>query len=196
MRIPAFLGLLVLGVLGGPAYAERYKSSPATSDVAGRADHTRGERVAASLTAGELAITSATPRAHPASHDPTPGISPRSARKPSHLSAGDISSNVALHATEIEHCYLDAVGTVRRTAQLDLMFVIAREGDVLSLDIAAPTASPQAVHRIATCIRTAVDGLRFPERRNDTTAIIPYVFQRTEAPGAGPQLSCWNPKGC
>ena len=37
--------------------------------------------------------------------------------------------------------------------------------------------------------------LRFPERRNDTTATVPYYFQHTNTPGGGPQESCWNPKG-
>ena len=33
-------------------------------------------------------------------------------------------------------------------------------------------------------------------RKTFTTATIPYFFQRTAAPNAGPQLSCWDPKGC
>ena len=49
---------------------------------------------------------------------------------------------------------------------------------------------------MAACIREAVEVVKFPARRNDTTAIVPYFFQHTNTPGGGPQLSCWDPKGC
>jgi hypothetical protein len=206
MRISALSSLatlIVLGVLAGPVHAERHKTSAVARSVADPAART--ERPGASLTTGAIAITgsvgvaavaAATHRELPAAGTRDLGAAPRRPRKQAHLSASDVAALVAPHAPRIERCYLDAVGAVRRTAQLDVMFVIARQGKLLSVDIGAPTASPHAVHAMATCIRAAVDDLQFPERRNDTTAIIPYVFQRTEAPNAGPQLSCWDPKGC
>jgi hypothetical protein len=198
MRNSAPLAALVLGALGvlaGPVHADRarHKTAHASRDVAGPVT-ARAERTAA-LTTGSIAITGASRRDVPAAAI-DPAAAPAPTRKPSHLSTVDVSSLVAPYASDIERCYVGTVGEVRRTAQLDLMFVIAREGHVLSVDIGAPSASPRATLSLASCIRTAVSSLHFPERRNDTTAIIPYAFQRTEAPNAGPQLSCWNPKGC
>jgi hypothetical protein len=191
MRNSALVSVVLLGVLGGPAHAEHDGASPAVTT--GRP---RTERIAS--LGGALAITGAIAReplaARVTAGEPGPATShPASER---YLSASDISAQVAPYVPEIERCYLTAVGDPRRTAQLDLMFVIARQGEVLSLDIAAPSVSVRKVHKIASCIRTAVEALRFPERRNGTTAILPYLFQRTEAPDAGPQPSCWNPKGC
>jgi hypothetical protein len=45
-------------------------------------------------------------------------------------------------------------------------------------------------------VRASLDTLRFPQRRAETTAVIPYFFQHTWAPNSGPQESCWSPKGC
>jgi len=109
---------------------------------------------------------------------------------------GDVSEIIAQRGAEIEHCYIDALGAARRGGRLDLMFVIARDGHVVSLDSAAPGVPVVAAHHLHECLRTAVEALQFPARRNDTTAVVPYYFQRTDAPNAGPQLSCWNPRGC
>jgi hypothetical protein len=182
--------LTMLGVLPCLAQAE----------PPGRVAGTRTVHTGASLTTGALAITGASRaselRRVPGVAASRDSAAPRRARKQAHLSASDVAALVAPHEDAIERCYLTAVGNVRRTSQLDVMFVIARQGNLLSVDIGAPDASPYAVHAMTSCIRTAVADLQFPERRNDTTAIIPYVFQRTEAPDAGPQLSCWNPRGC
>jgi hypothetical protein len=45
-------------------------------------------------------------------------------------------------------------------------------------------------------VRHAVEAVTFPARRTYTTATVPYFFQRTAAPNAGPQESCWNERGC
>jgi hypothetical protein len=189
LSIPTLAAVLALGVLHGAVHAEprtggRTALHASTGALTGAIAITGTTRTGvAGVAAGEL--TSA-----------RDSVAPRPPRKQAHLSASDVAALVAPHGPAIERCYLDAVGGVRRTSQLDLMFVIARQGHVLSVDIGAPAASPLAVDAMVRCIRSAVDSLHFPERRNDTTAIVPYVFQRTEAPSAGPQLSCWNPKGC
>jgi hypothetical protein len=151
------------------------------------------------FTTGDLGIT-ATARARTAS-TPTestvaavgPALRTRHARD---LTTGDVTDIVAPRAADIERCYLDALGTSRRGGRLDVMLTIARNGAVLSVDTAAPGLPAVAAHHMHSCIRGAVEGLQFPVRRNDTTAIVPYYFQRTDAPDAGPQLSCWNPRGC
>jgi len=178
MRLSALSSTLILGTLVtlvAPAQAERKAPRVAAAGVPARE-----EQRAPTLTTGDLALTG------PA----------RAPRKEPFLAVGDITALVTPHAPEIERCYLDHIGAALRPGHLDLTFVIARDGNVLSLAAAAPGIPAKVVHQIVTCIRETVGGLQFPARRNDTTAVVPYFFQRTLAPNAGPQLSCWNPKGC
>ena len=186
MRISALSSTLVLGTLVTltvSAHAEHKASHVATNQVAALSGPARGERPASSLTTGDLALTGVT--------RPT-----RTPHTEAFLEAGDIAALVTPHNPEIEQCYLDEISASRRPGHLDLTFVITRDGDVLSLKAAAAGVPAKIAHKIETCIHAAVDGIQFPARRNDTTAVVPYFFQKTNAPNAGPQLSCWNPKGC
>jgi len=49
------------------------------------------------------------------------------------------------------------------------------------------------VDAIDACVQATVT---FPARRTWTTATVPYFLLHTDAPNAGPQLSCWDPNGC
>ena len=173
MRISVLSSTVVLGTLAAAAHADH--KEPRVAAASGPA---REERSAP--TTGELAFTG------PA----------RAPYQEPFLAVGDITALVRPHAPEIQHCYLRGIGAGRRPGHLDVTFVIARDGNVLSVKAAAPGVPARTVRRIGTCIRKAVDGLQFPSRPNDTTAIVPYFFQRTVAPNAGPQMSCWNRKGC
>jgi hypothetical protein len=184
MRISALSSVLLLGGLLGSAHADRKDHPPANPAVAAlgpvRGDRpARADRVP-SLSTGDLALTG------PA----------RSARPDLFLTAGEITTHVAPHASEIERCYLDHLGDARRGGHLDLTLVITRDGGVLSLKAAASGLPVKTARKVEACIREIVETVQFPTRRNDTTAVVPYVFQKTDAPGAGPLLSCWNPKGC
>jgi len=172
MRIKVLSGsagsLLVLGVVA-------VLGAPAQADR-----RVAAANPGAALTTGELRITSA----------------PRAPRTPAFLDARQVAAEVRPYAPEIERCYLDHLGDVRRAGRLDLTFVIGRDGHVVSLAAAAADLPSRTAHRVESCIRDAIDALHFPARRNDTTAVVPYYFQHTDAPGGGPQLSCWNPNGC
>ncbi|HMG53541.1 MAG TPA: hypothetical protein VK601_08660 [Kofleriaceae bacterium] len=172
MRIKALSGsltsLLVVGVLGAPAHAEPERVAAATVPAG------------ASLSTGELRLTGAA----------------RSARKDAFLDARAVAAEVRPYAPEIERCYVDHLDDVRRAGRLDLTLVIGRDGYLVSLAASAPGLPSRAANRVVSCIRDAIQVLHFPARRNDTTAIVPYYFQHTETAGGGPQLSCWNPKGC
>jgi hypothetical protein len=56
--------------------------------------------------------------------------------------------------------------------------------------------SAKPTQKLAACVRATLDDVQFPARRNETIAVVPYFFQKTVARNAGPQLSCWNAKGC
>jgi hypothetical protein len=203
MRITALSTVLAIGVLGlfsHPARADRKKPLAASRELAALVDPVRTPRPAPTLTTSDLGPTATTHAGRPASAQPDgnvaavgPALRARTARD---LTTGDVTEAVAPHAADIERCYVEALGAARRGGRLDVMLTIARNGSVLSVDTAAPGLSAVAAHQMHSCIRGAVESLQFPVRRNDTTAIVPYYFQRTDAPDAGPQLSCWNPRGC
>ena len=181
MRITALSSALALGALAlgvHPASADR--AAPTHhAKIAAVLEPARPVRGEPTLT-GELGLTGAR-------HAP---------REERFLAAREITAEIAPHGAEIQRCYLDHLAAIRRPGQLDLTFVISRRGDVLSLQIAAPGLAARTARAVETCIRDVVSAVQFPERRNDTTAIVPYYFQKTVAPHAGPQLSCWNAKGC
>jgi hypothetical protein len=175
MRTTALTSLLVIGALvvpaAAPAQADRKQivQSPSAGPVA----------APRSALTGELRLTGTT-----------------RARKDPFLSPAEVAAEVRPYAPEIERCYLERLDDTRRAGHLDLTFVIGRDGYVVSLVAAAQGLSSRTTHQIESCIREAVTAIHFPARRSDTTAIVPYYFQHTDAPGAGPQLSCWNPRGC
>ncbi|HEX3765975.1 MAG TPA: hypothetical protein VHW23_45075 [Kofleriaceae bacterium] len=172
--------MVALGALAAPAHAEhKTADKPRERIAAAAAAAVRTDRGGTSLTTGDLGLTGARP-----------------ARKDVLLEASDISAEVRPYGPDIERCYLERLGDVRRAGRLDLTFVIGRDGYVVSLDATAPGLPAKTVKQVSACIREAVDAIHFPERRSDTTAIVPYLFQHTNTPGGGPQLSCWNSKGC
>src|SRR5262245_6409115 len=132
MRIPGLPTLLVLGVLGSTAHADRDKRS-STREVTDIADRASAERFARSLS-GALGITGAARAEQPAPgtaiRDLGPVVTPVIAPKEPYLSASDINALVAPHGAQIERCYVEAIGDVRRAGHLDLTFAIARQGNV------------------------------------------------------------------
>ncbi len=115
---------------------------------------------------------------------------------PPALSAQDVTSQLRPVADAIEHCYMDRTAEVRGAGHLELVLTVSRQGVVEHVDVNTPGLAAKIGKDIAGCIRTAVTSISFPARKVFTTATIPYFFQRTAAPGAGPQLSCRNPNGC
>jgi hypothetical protein len=175
--------LLVLGALAAPARAEHKDAARPRERVAAAAAAAVHADRGGALTTGELGLT---------------GV--RGARngagKGAFLEPTEVAAEVRPYAPDIERCYLDRLDDIHHAGKLDVMFVIGRDGHVVSLDIAAPSLPARNVVQMAACIREVVDPIHFPARRGDTTAIVPYFFQHTSAPGGGPQLSCWNPRGC
>jgi hypothetical protein len=178
MRTSVFSGLLLLGVLVGSAHADR-KAPPASVPTVA----TLGPTHHAALTTGDRALTG------PVRSTPT-------AEREAYLTAREISAQVSPYMSEIERCYLERAGDVKRTGRLGLTVNIARDGAVRSVRAAAPGLPTRTARRVESCIRDIVEPVRFPARRSDTTAIVPYAFQKTHAPEAGPLMSCWNPRGC
>lgn len=112
------------------------------------------------------------------------------------LSHAEIEAEVQPHAPAIARCYLGATGDVRGAGQLELRLDIHRIGVVDAIAVHTPGLSSRQARQIERCVRRVVADVSFPPRRTSTTATVPFFYQRTAAPDAGPQPSCWNPRGC
>ena len=112
------------------------------------------------------------------------------------LSLSEINAKVKPLSAEIGKCYLDAAADVRGAGQLMVQLAIHRRGKLDAVTVQTPGLSAKLARKIEACVRTVVEPLEFPARRAPTTAVLPFYFQHTAAPGAGPQLSCHSPRGC
>ncbi|HEX4419641.1 MAG TPA: hypothetical protein VH165_17125 [Kofleriaceae bacterium] len=206
MRILALSSIVTLTAVAGSARADNsdhadYRYHARTHEVAAvePAHAYAPPQAGATLTKGELALSGSALSAHVGVHglDATEAGDPDAAiaRRDPFLTHREITAGVAPHAAEIEHCYL-AQGGAARGGHLDVTLVIGRDGNLVSLGTTAAGLSPKATHKLAACVRDALETVEFPERRNDTTAVVPYEFQKTNTPGAGPIMSCWSAKGC
>jgi len=115
-------------------------------------------------------------------------------RPPLALSVSDITAQLAPIADAIERCFLDRASATG--GKLELVLTVTRKGQVESLAVKTPGLPAKLGKQIDACIRPLVEPIAFPARRTFTTATIPFLFHKTAAPGAGPQLSCWDAAGC
>ncbi len=97
---------------------------------------------------------------------------------------------------DIQQCYLAEAADAKGAGKLEITLVIARDGFVMTATTSMPGLSAKTAKKIDACIQPLVKAVMFPVRRNDTTAVVPFLFMRTDSPGSGPQESCWDPKGC
>jgi hypothetical protein len=111
------------------------------------------------------------------------------------LSQAEIDAKVKPVSAEIGKCYLDAAGPARG-GHLNVQLAIHRRGTLDAVTVQAPGLPAKLVRKLEACVRELVESLEFPARRSPTTAVLPYHFQRTAAPGAGPQPGCYSPRGC
>jgi hypothetical protein len=114
--------------------------------------------------------------------------------KPQALSVADITAQLAPVSQDIERCFLDRASATG--GKLELVLTVTRKGAIESLAVKTPGLQAKLAKQIDGCVRSLVEPVSFPARKTFTTATIPYVFQKTAAPGAGPQLSCWDAAGC
>jgi hypothetical protein len=113
------------------------------------------------------------------------------------LSADQVQRYAESYYPMIKACYFEH-GRVARgaTGELALKLIVHRGGHIHDVSIDAPGVTGKQLRKLENCIRLQVMGWHFPVRRDFTTAILPYYFLYLDVPGAGPQYSCWNPRGC
>lgn len=113
------------------------------------------------------------------------------------LTAEQIQRYASGYFPEIKACYLEHGRKSRSaTGELSLRLIVHRNGYVHEFALDAPGVRGRHLRKLEGCVRMQVLGWHFPVRRDFTTAILPYYFLYLDVPGAGPQYSCWNPRGC
>jgi hypothetical protein len=113
------------------------------------------------------------------------------------LNAQEVQRYAAVYYAPIRACYLQHGRAAKGSSgELALKLVVHRDGYVHEFSIDAPGVKGKALKKLDACIRNEALTWHFPPRRDFTTAILPYYFMYLDIPGAGPQYSCWNPKGC
>jgi hypothetical protein len=113
------------------------------------------------------------------------------------LTAPEVARYAAPYLPAIKQCYLEHAKPAKSaTGELALHLTVHRDGEILDVTVDAPGVTGKRLRDLNRCLRTQVATWHFPVRRSPTTAIIPYYFLKLDLPGAGPQLSCWNPRGC
>lgn len=112
------------------------------------------------------------------------------------LSAQEVAHNFEPYVPGVRDCYLthargkDVDGTLR------LELIIHPSGTIFRFGFTAPGVTGPRLGKLDACLRTLVPSWHLPARKGFTSAVLPFLFQRTSAPGAGPIESCWDPRGC
>ena len=113
------------------------------------------------------------------------------------LTADQVQRYAESYYPMIRACYFEHGRAVRgSTGELALKLVVHRGGHIHDVTVDAPGVTGKQLRKLESCIRLQVIGWHFPVRKDFTTAILPYYFMYLDIPGAGPQYSCWNPRGC
>ena len=111
------------------------------------------------------------------------------------LTADQVQHYAEAYLRNVRDCYAASAQDVpAATGELTLQVVVLRDGNAFVERMNAPGITGKRLEALTWCVRAEVDTWHFPMVRNDTIAIIPYVFHKVRGPG--PLMSCWNPHGC
>ncbi len=112
------------------------------------------------------------------------------------LTAKELQTYFAPYVPGVRACYIAYGRGQAAEGALRLELIIRPSGDVFKFGFAAPGVESPWGDRLGSCLRKLVPRWHFPVRSRFTTAVLPFLFQRVFAPGAGPIESCWDPRGC
>lgn len=117
-------------------------------------------------------------------NEPVAGRDAKDVGKPM-LTAREVMRDITPYIPEIRACYLTQAARAKKTAtgQVSLELVIRPTGGIFALHVTAPGVKGAGLER---CLRQRADAWRFAEAPGHTTAIVPFLFLKTNAPGAGP----------
>lgn len=105
------------------------------------------------------------------------------------LNASDLKKYFAPYIVGVKDCYVASSRGRTATNLLRLEIVIRPDGTVSRFAFKAPGVIGTSLRVLDGCLRSLSETWHFPVRRGFTTAVLPFQFQRTYAPGAGPTAS-------
>ncbi len=110
------------------------------------------------------------------------------------LSRKEIEAAMAPHVDGISACYKTNAGSQKGAdGHISLEMLIRPEGTIQKLWVVAPSITGA---KLSKCVRDLSKAWRFPKKPGFTNAVVPFYFQKSRDPGAGPFQSCWSAKGC
>jgi hypothetical protein len=112
------------------------------------------------------------------------------------LSSREVQTYFAPYLPAVRECFLANAKGPRVTGSLRIELIIHHHGHIYRFGFSAPGVETGPLAKLDTCLRDLAKTWSFPVRKGFTTAVLPFVFLKTQAPGAGPIESCWNPRGC
>jgi hypothetical protein len=101
------------------------------------------------------------------------------------LTAKELHKYFEPYVAGIRDCYVTSAKTGDGTLRLEL--IIQRDGTVFKFGFSAPGVKAKAIQELDRCLRPLSETWHFPPRRGFTSAVVPFYFVRTHAPGAGPK---------
>ena len=115
--------------------------------------------------------------------------------KPS-LTAKELETYFEPYVPEVKKCWLTHAKGPDVKGELRLELVIHNHGHVRRFAFMAPGVVGKPLAKLDACLRKLSKKWSFPQRGGFTTAVIPFYYQRTNAPGAGPEGTCRTKRGC
>ena len=100
------------------------------------------------------------------------------------LSAAEVQKYFAPYVAGVRACYVASALGADGTLRLEL--IIQPDGGVFRLAFTAGGVGGAARSKLDACLRKRAASWHFPVRSRYTTAVLPFLFQETRAPGAGP----------
>jgi hypothetical protein len=108
----------------------------------------------------------------------------QAARAKQTLTASEVLERFETYVVGVRDCYVRH-GAPQRTAEgtLQVEMIIKPSGELLRVTVTAPGIVGD---RLGACVRQQSNEWRFPVREGYTTAVVPFNFVMTHAPGADP----------
>ncbi len=128
-------------------------------------------------------------------------VAPRAAADPDNLdkrslTAKEVARYFEPYAPAVKSCYVAHARNPQATGLLRLELVIHHHGSIFRFGFTAPGVDKRNLAKLDACLRPLAATWRFPVRDGFTSAVLPFIYLKTNTPGAGPIESCWDPKGC
>jgi len=113
------------------------------------------------------------------------------------LTAADVVKYLTPYEAKIGACYQQhAIAHPKSTGDLKLELIVHRDGSIFRIHVMAAGLKGAEGKGLSDCITALSKDWSFPPRSGFTHVLIPFFYLKTDAKGAGPLESCWNPRGC